>query len=88
MTVAGPTTHDGAMATDFNAAAIVRDLEAADMGRRQAEVVTAACHRIATVAQPPTPARLDAALAKLEARLIRSMLVIAGAVVAVLKLIP
>ncbi len=72
----------------LDTAAVVRDLEAADMDRRQAEAVAAACHRAATAAQPITLDRLDAALAKLEARMIHWMLVIAGAVVAAVKLIP
>lgn len=58
------------------------------MDRRQAEAVAAACHRAATAAQPVTPDQSDAALANLEARLIPWMLVIAGAVVAAVKLIP
>ena len=76
------------MPAELDTAAIVRDLEAADMDRRQAEAVAAACHKAATAAQPVTPDQLDAALAKLEARMIRWMLVIAGAVVAAVKLIP
>jgi len=42
----------------------------------------------APAAQPVAPDRLEAALAKLAARIIRWMLVIGGAVVAAVKLIP
>ncbi len=69
-------------------AAMVRDPEAANMDRRPPEAVAAARHRAATAAQPLTPDRRDAALAKLEARMTRWMLVIAGAAVAAVKLIP
>jgi len=76
------------MPAELDTAAIVRDLEASNMDRRQAEAVAAACHKAATAAQPVTPDQLEAALAKLEARMIRWMLVVGGAVVAAVKLIP
>ena len=84
------------MAAAFDTAAIVRDLEAADMDRRQAEAVAAACHKAATAAQPVTPEQLEAALAKLEVRLVRWMVsagiaalaVQAALVIAAVKLIP
>jgi len=76
------------MPAELDTAAIVHGLEASNMDRRQAEAVAAACHKAATAAQPVTPDRLEAALAKLEARMIRWMLVVGGAVVAAVKLIP
>jgi len=71
------------MAVALDTAAIVRDLEAANMDRRQAEAVAAACHKAATAARPVTPEQLDAALAKLETRLTWRLLGFMAALLAV-----
>ena len=80
------------MSAVLDTAAIVRDLEAANMDRTQAEAVAAARHKAATAAQPVTPEQLDGALAKLEARMtwrMVSALAAQGAlVIAAVKLIP
>lgn len=69
------------MPAAFDTAAIVRDLEAADMDRRQAEAIAAACHKAATAAQPVTPAQMDAGLAALETRLTNRLYAVAGAII-------
>ena len=72
----------------FDTAATVRDLQAAGIGRGQAEALAAACRKASEDADHVTRAELEAVVARQEVRLLKWVLAVGAAVVAVLKLLP
>ena len=75
------------MSRAFDTAATVRDLQAAGVGRGQAEALAAACRKASEDRDHVTRAELEAAVAKQEVRLLKWVLGVAAAVVAALKLL-
>ena len=79
-----------AIASPFDALAVVADLESAGMERRQAEAVAKAAVQAATAGRGEfaTKADLAAGLANLEARIYLAFVAFAIAIVGAVKLLP
>ncbi|MDE0694956.1 MAG: hypothetical protein OXH76_03875 [Boseongicola sp.] len=76
------------MRITFDTTATVRDLQAAGVGRGQAEALAAAVRKGSEEGNHVTRAELEAAVAKVEVRLLKWVLAVGAAVVAALKLLP
>lgn len=76
------------MSESFDTLAAAEALEAAGVDPAQAKAHAAQLQAAAHAAEPVTQDQMNSALARQELRLVRWMLIIGGAVVAAVKLIP